>query len=333
MRKESNKLDKMDAFVVTKPLQYINVLNIESKNKKVLLLIDLFINAETIFKKIEKSSSYWEELYFFKNMDDALTWIIKNKKNFTTLYIDSDINRKNEFFLLRKLKISVYEEGLGTYQKDHYKPRRKFLGNIYLMLLRFLGHKNRRGGNKYTKNIIVYFPEFYKEYFKENKKNIMGFRKPFLRHIAECKDVEVFDNKIDLSEYIDKTVAIYISDWEIDEEAIKILNNISCEKRIIKPHPHQKNLNIIFNEDLFVPGELSAEILILKLMKIAKKIYLISKYSTSTIYYITHPKVEVINLDLTAGPYEDLESYMDAYLNLTKYIKNTFKYEESLPNL
>jgi hypothetical protein len=333
MRKESYKLEKIDAFVVTKPLQYINVLNIEAINKKVLLLVDLFINADIIFKKIEKSNTYWDELYFFHNMDETFTWLIKNKNKFNTLYIDSDINRKNEFFLLRKLNISIYEEGIGTYQKDHYKPRRKVLGNIYLLLLRLVGHKNRRGGNKYTKNIIVYFPEFYKEYVKDNKKYIRCFSKPFLIHINECRDVEVFENEIDFSDYIDKTVAIYISDWGMDEEAIKILDEISCEKKIIKPHPHQKNLNFIFNQCLIAPGELPAEILILKLMKIAKKLYIISKYSTSTIYYISNPKVEVINLNFTPMPNEDFESFMDAYLNLKKYINNICKYEEPLLNL
>lgn len=322
MRKELDELTKMDAFVVTKPLQYINVLNIETKNKKVLLLVDLFINAEIIFKKIEKSSSYWDELYFFKNMNEAFTWLIKNKKNFNTLYIDSDINRRDEFYSLRKLNISVYEEGIGTYQKNQYKPRTKILGNIYLTLMRFRGYKNRRGGNKYTKNIIVYFPEFYNQYLKEKKKNVIGFERPFLQHVNECNDLEVLDYNLNLSEFTDKTVALYISDWEMDEEAMKILNKITCDKRIIKPHPHQKNLNIIFNQDLIAPGELPAEILILKLLKVTKKLYIISKYSTSTIYYISNPKVEIINLDCTPGPYEDIESFMDAYLNLIKYIKS-----------
>ncbi len=314
-----------DVFIVTKPLQYINVLNIESKHKKVLIFVDLFVNAKIIFDQIENNNSYWHELYFFKNMDVVFNWIVKNKLYFNSIYIDSDINRRYEFFLLRKLNIILYEEGVGTYRRKQYMPRRKIIGNLYLAFLSLLGYKNRRGGSKYTKKIIVYFPAFYKSYIGEFKKDIIKFKLPFIDHIKNLKNIEIFNSKIKLSEFKNKTIAIYLPSWNINNSAIKIINELNCERRIVKLHPHTQNSNInplqIKDFDLSISPDIPAEILILNLIDVAKKIFIISEFSSSTMYFQSTSNIEIINIPISNKEiHNNTDSYLDAYHNLTAHI-------------
>jgi len=325
MSRELKELAKKDVYIVTKPIQYINVLNIESNHKKVLLFVDSFINAKVIFEKIKKRNFYWDELHFFENIDVTFNWLIENKKNFDTLYIDSDVNHRKEFSLLRNLNITVYEEGVGTYRKNQYKPRRKVLGSLFLLFLKIRGYKNRRGGNKYTQNIIVYFPDFYKNYLNENKKNVIGFRKPFIEHLKSCEEIDIFNQNINFSDLHNKNVLLYITDWEIDEKEMSIIKSTSCEMKIIKPHPHLKQVSNQDGFDMSIKGDMLAEILILRLIEVVSSLVIVSKYSTATIYFLNHPKIEIINVEMTSKHHNDMNSYLDAYKSLTTYIKNTSK--------
>jgi hypothetical protein len=322
--------NKLDAFVVTKPLQYINVLNINNSNSngKILLLIDVFHNASSFFEEVNNSSKYWNKCYFFPNMQEAFNWLIANKDLIESLYIDSDINNRKQFFKLRNLNIVVYEEGVGTYRKRQYKPTKKLLGNLYLLCLSIMGYKNRRGGNKYTKKIIVYFPEFYKSYISERKKAIESFNIPFNDHIKSSRVLEIFDFDINSSDYLNKTVALYLPGWDINKEGVNILNQLNCERRIIKQHPHpnpKTELNLL-DFDLVVSPDIPAEILILKLIEVAKKIFIISEFSSSTIYFYSNPKIKIINLPMLASEkHNDTKSYLEAYENLSAYINEKNK--------
>jgi hypothetical protein len=316
-------LNKKDVFVVTKPLQYVNVLNIISESQRVILVVDTFINSKDFFSKIENNSSYWSQFFYFETMAHLFRWLIKNKKQFNTLFIDSDLNYRTEFFKLKKLNITVYEEGLGMYRKRQVLPRRKFIGGIYLKLLSLIGYKNKRGGGKYTRNIIAYYPSFYKSYHNENTKKIFSFKKPFLEHLEQCANINVFSHNIDLKPYRDKTVLLYISSWEIDEEELNYIKSINCDIKILKPHPHIKKGVVNYFFDLVFPGQIPVEFLIYKLIKLSKKLIIVSKYSTSTIYFHNYSNVEIINLDIKPIPYNDIESYLDSYYRLTEHIKNS----------
>lgn len=314
-----------DVFVVTKPLQYINVLNIENNNKKILILVDSFINSEVIYNKIKSTSSYWSEVYLFKNMNETFNWLIKYKNYLNTLYIDSDLGWRKEFSILKNLNITVYEEGIGSYRKKQYKPRRRILGALYLLYLELLGYKNRRGGNKHTKNIIVYYPIFYKTYLNENKKNILSFKKDFIEHIQSCRELDIFNLNINLTCLTNKTVILYFSSWEIDMEDITLIRNIPHDISIIKLHPHRKTSHISPDFDITIVDAIPAELLILKIIKFAKHLTIVSKYSTSVIYFLSDPKITIINTFVPQIKYLDSSCYLDTYEKLTKYIYKGFK--------
>lgn len=316
-------MNKKDVFVVTKPLQYLNVLNIISERQKVILVLDAFINSKDFFFKIENNNSNWSQLFYFDTMENLFRWLIKNKKQLHTLFIDSDLNYRTEFSKLKKLNITVYEEGLGTYRKRQVIPRRKFIGGIYLKLLSLIGYKNKRGGGKYTRNIIVYHPSFYKSYHSDNTKTIFSFKKPFLEHLEQSVNINVFSHNIDLKSCKGKKVLIYISSWEIDEEELNYVKSISCDIKILKPHPHIKEDTVNDFFDLIFHGQIPVEFLIYELVKLSKKLIIVSKYSTSTIYFHNYSNVEIINLDIKPIPYNDIESYLDSYYRLTEHIKNS----------
>tara|TARA_B110000240_G_scaffold198026_1_gene255882 strand:- start:4268 stop:5212 length:945 start_codon:yes stop_codon:yes gene_type:complete len=314
-------MELKDVFVVTKPLQYINVLNIASKRPKVLIIVNAFVNSKEFFDNIQNNNSNWSKLFYFENMSESFLWLIKNKDHFDSLFIDSDLNYRGEFFKLRHLNISVYEEGMGIYRKRQVKPRRKIFGKLYLFFLSIRGYKNKRGGSRYTKNIIVYFPNFYRRYHNENIKNIVSFQKPFLEHLKYIDNLTIFKHNINLDICKDKTVLLYVSDWKIEDEDLKFISNFNSEIKVLKPHPHIKlNIDKKFI-DLVIPGEIPVEILITQIIKSSKILYIVSRYSSSTIYFLKIPNVRIINLDIRPDPYNDGESYMEAYKNLTQDIK------------
>lgn len=317
--KVPNKLILSDAFVVTKPLQYLNVLNIENVQYKTLLLIDCFANAKTVFKEIREKSDYWDYLYFFDDMADAFNWLLLNKSKIGTLYIDSDINHKRHFFNLRKLNITVYEEGLGTYRKSQYKPRRWFIGNCYLFFMRLLGYENRRGGNKYTKNIIVYNPRFYNFYISRQKKRVNNFKLPLLEHIVSSNEINVFNDTFNYSKFHEKTILLYIASWDIENIA-DYTKQLTVDYKFIKPHPHTNKNSMNGDFDVTISSTIPAEIFITNLIQYCKKLYIVSNYSSSVVYFVNNDKVDIINMPLKSLPHNDDSSYLDAYFSFIKYI-------------
>lgn len=316
---------KDDVFVVSKPLQYINVLNIDTKRNKILLIIDSFKNSESFFLKLKTSDSNWKYIFYFKTVYDSFDWILKNKNKIQTLFIDSDINYKRQFYLLRKLNITVYEEGVGSYRKKQHKPR-TLTGKIFLYFQSIVGFKNRRGGGRYTSNIIVYNPDFYKTYLNETKKNVSGFTKPFRDHIFDCKNLSVFNNKPNLDFCKNKTVALLLSSWDLSSDHLNYLKEIDCNIKLFKPHPNIKENfeNDLAYIDLILPNEIPAEIILSDLIELSKKVILISSYSSTSVYFLKEDNLQIINLKAKETPFNDQNSYYDAYNNLSDFIINNY---------
>lgn len=316
---------KNDVFLITKPIQYINVLNIENSNNKVLLIVDSFTDAFLFYKNVRKISTYWTKIYFFNNLVDVFKWLIYHRSKFKTLYIDSDINHKFEFFRLRKLNITVYEEGVGTYRDSQYKPQRKFLGSLFLFCLEIIGFKNRRGGSRFTKNIIVYFPIFYKNYLKECKKNILGFKKDFMSHVLEFNEIDLFNIELDFSIFCDKQVVLYLPSWEVNEYELKLLYDMESDFKIIKKHPHSKNFYNLHDFNFIITGNVPSELLIVKFLSVVSRLIIVSQFSSSTIYFSNLPNVEIVNTEVVTDVYDDIESYYRTYYSLVNYINSTRK--------
>ena len=318
-------MDKcFEAYIVTKPLQYINVLNISSSEPKVLLLINSFYNSKSFFEIINKNSDYWDDTFFFNSVLDSLKWLIDNKKNLKTIYTDSDFNHIKQFYLLKNYNITVYEEGIGTYRKKLHMPR-TFYGRFYQFLKVVLGFKNRRGGSRFTKNVIVYYPDFYVSYLHEKSKKVSKFKLPLIEHIAKLEINKIFQNIPNLNFCKNKNVVIFISSPNILKSELEFVFNQKSDVKLLKPHPHIKNNNKEYGKfDFIISNEIPSEILINQLIKIVKKITIISNFSSSTIYFLKHPKIGVINLPLFNISYNDSGSYMDTYKNLNKHIYNHY---------
>ena len=104
-----------------------------------------------------------------------------------------------------------------------------------------------------------------------------------------------------------------------------LLSSFKFPINIIKLHPHVKNKDVNALEfkdfDLSVAADLPAEILILNLINISKKIFIISEFSTATIYFQSISNVEIINIPFSEEEiYDNNDSYLDAYNNLNAHI-------------
>jgi hypothetical protein len=83
--------EKRSLYIVTKPLQYINAHNIKDEQKKDLVIIPYFNNAQWFIDNIVPESERWNNIYKANSRNQILFKILlKNKINIIKIYIDSD---------------------------------------------------------------------------------------------------------------------------------------------------------------------------------------------------------------------------------------------------
>ncbi|MGG5905538.1 hypothetical protein, partial [Sphingobacterium daejeonense] len=152
------------AFIISKPLQYFNVCNIEDFSLKVLIIVNAFNGAEKLFLDIKNKSNYWDEVLFCNNYSEAFYSIRNN--SYDKLYIDGDYSFSmiKELRKFRSIEIFVYEEGIGTYtnnirnivQQNKYGRGsffQKIKWSLTSIFFKLNGHENYHGGFSGTKGI------------------------------------------------------------------------------------------------------------------------------------------------------------------------------------
>lgn len=305
-------MNKYNVIIATSAYQLINVLNLQITFKNsILCIVDSFAGAFELFQKL-KNMEKFKFIHFFSTEIDAYRWVISEKDSFKLLFIDSDINKKKLMFILRKLTIFVYEEGVGTYSKKHYYPSRPFVGNFRLMLLNIFGYKNRRGGDRYVKGLVVYRDDFYKKFIC-NKKTILTFNKPFLTHLLSDDLKRIFCTNLDFKSLKNLNVAIYIGSWIANHKKVNnILSSLRIDHKIYKPHPHTSNGIECDGYDDVVLSNYPAELLIYNVLMFAKDVIVISEYSTSMVYFESYKNIKHIKLDINN------KDYVQTYNSLVK---------------
>jgi hypothetical protein len=290
--------------MVSKPLQYVNVTNIECEGKKILLLVDSFYDAKRIHDIIKREKNDWEDVIIFPEKKDVYSWLVKNIKSINNLFVDADVGYRSFIYKLRKIKIFIYEEGLGTYVSERrklIKPinariyQRSYWGyiyrDIYWFINELIGYKDRIGGDKYIYGLILYYPGYYLKNIKNNEKKIFSFKENFLINLEKSCNKSLFGCDFIDDKYCDKTVLVYLTGWDV----MKGLENTKgFDYKIIKPHPHIKDSR---NDgyDVCVPGYVMSEYVIIELLKKVKKLVIVSSYSYSVIHFYNNPKISIIN--------------------------------------
>lgn len=290
---------KKSVFIVTKPLQYFNSKNILDLNPKVLLLVDLFSEAEPIFKKIKTESSYWDESHFFKKFQYSFIWIFRNKRNISNLYIPTDIGLQMFFFLkmMGNLNIYIYEEGIGNYTSIISEFKKQPLLNR--MVYKIFNLQTFFGGSVFVKGTILYQIEKHRRTVPVYKKQRIPFKKNFIENLKLDKDLDLFfpqELHAVVSNLKGKNVLLYITSWKINPNIDKYLKEFPDFFMILKPHPHIREITTKDDFNLIVQGLVPVEILILKIKHYCKKLVVFHENSSSALYLKNDEILKLINI-------------------------------------
>jgi hypothetical protein len=275
-------MNSKSAFIVTKPLQYINCLNILDDNKKDLYIIDQFSDADNFIEKIKiHNGYYWENIFFFKTKELALLYVLLKKKNYYKIFLDSDFGIILRFllsFLSNKL-IAVYDEGFASYAKNLRNPT-TLKHKLLLLIDKLQGGENWSGGCKNTSIIYLYHPRLFNNLVGNfNEKIIAPFKNIYSEHLLQIKELnEFFDDSSIFGELLNKDVIIYFSGYSIKLEYKKIIDSYPGFIKVLKPHPNIKNLNKS-DFDYYIENNIPAELVVFRLEKIVNNLIIIHEGS------------------------------------------------------
>ena len=227
MERTTNRSNQLkNAYIVTRPIQYINVLNIPDNNinVKALLLVDTFAGANEFAKVQQESvSCVWNEIIVFKDVYNALQWAVNHKSEIDSLYTFSDYGVKIHWYLnkLPNVNIYLYEEGTATYVS-------RFQGenSLQTFILRFLNKTwhtgSYIGSYSRTKAIYAYNTELFKKLKPFCKRQILPFNNTLFDHLKNNKDSLDYFMYKELPSVIPSKVLMYLSGWDYNDEVEKI---------------------------------------------------------------------------------------------------------------
>ena len=78
----------MNYFIVTTPLQYLNVLNIDVVGKRCVLILGGFCNSEQFYNDIVVKNNLWDLYKYFEKYNLLYQYVIQNVTNEDKLFID-----------------------------------------------------------------------------------------------------------------------------------------------------------------------------------------------------------------------------------------------------
>ena len=222
-----------------------------------------FNNSKKLFQRImlEKLNSKINYKYFNK-YSDAFKYAVSSKGSEVFIHWDVGFRMSLQLSLMiwiNKLKINIYEEGVGTYKNSIFMGIKKFL---------FLkaGVSVNCGGHKSTQAIYVYKPSEYKKNAHKAAKSIIKINESIDSFLEKNRskleyifDASTLKSKI-LKDRLD-SCTIYMTNYEINMVELDGLQR-GAGRFIVKPHPHMMADIRIGSESLICNNEIPAELLI-----------------------------------------------------------------------
>ncbi|GAB6278098.1 MAG: hypothetical protein STSR0006_00930 [Lentimicrobium sp.] len=310
---------KKSAYIITKPLQYINATNIPDNSDKDCLLIKGFYDFDNFLLSVKQYSTHWSNIIVFETRIKALLYILFNKNKYSNIYLHSDSNLSTRLLLLLfQLNVFVYEEGVGNYEYVPKVPNCNYFKRIIKQLeFKFLG-PNFFGSFIKTEGIYLYYPEVFKILRSDfSEKKIKKFKSNFSDHINSLQEIKNLFPKDLRNRLSGQNVIIYILSWDYDLKYKTIIKTYPGYIRILKPHPHTNVIKDIKDDfDIIISNSVPAELLISELISITKSIVIIH-HGSSTLLNIVDYKI--FDYNLQNG---DIREEYDIILNLIRDVKS-----------
>jgi len=237
-----------DIYVVSKPLQYFNVRNIVDRDRrshKTLIILGFFIDSDSFTDSVREYDDIWDEVIYMRSKPKEYFYLLFHRCD--KLYVELDAS-----FVLGVLssfgcykQMYIYEEGYGSYRRDRWGGAKG--------LKRWINHltgvgERVAGFSRFLTGQYLYLPELYTKLFPGYDKPIYSFRKPFLKHLRDEKELflKLSAGYETFSALQNKKVGIYLTTHEINGV---ILEEILKQKSMydvffVKPHPHLRDLSL-----------------------------------------------------------------------------------------
>ncbi|MGN6621339.1 MAG: hypothetical protein ACTHKR_09800 [Sphingomonas sp.] len=287
------------AFIVTKPLQLLNALNLAEQegilNRSNFLIVDTFADSKLIFSNAADQDWAGAKWTFLQSRNDITKHFKKEK--YDTVFVDSDVGIANLWFLLkikiwsRAKRIKVYEEGVGSYRNDLYPPIK---GRIY----RILGIGSYFGGCLFTSAVYVFDPLLYISRLPFAKRRVKRIKTPlgefFKRHEETIKSIVAYPDA--LLPRGGGDCHIYLTSWVVNEAFLKAFSR-SAGVRVIKPHPAIRQPEMMFGavDGIIVPGRIPAEVLLLDALEKFPNVVVYHEGSSASAY-IKHEAIKYVDV-------------------------------------
>lgn len=282
-----------NVFIATKPLQIcickcvITSLDIEDDSE--IYLIPHFENYTEHTKVHSDSPVYVKPNNIFSSKHELISKI--DLSTVDNIYFDSDIGLKNYIYLARlkvrkpKVKLHIFEEGVGTYKTKLRTGLKKYIGQVF-------GIGSHMGGAIFIENAYVFRPKYYNRLFNTSKgKKITFSLQEFIdSNFAELNDF--YQKYLEINP-TSKDACVYLPNWWINCDDLKILKS-NNEDKYIKLHPHFQRYKGADSVNI-VPGLVLGEFFIKLLLQKYQRVTVYHRNS-SVFLYINSRKLVLIDL-------------------------------------
>lgn len=286
------------AFVVTKPIQLVFAVGIirqlELRDAACLIMTDDFKDAYYVCRRASEVD--WDlssvGIKFCADRSDAER--IAAKLGAKQIFVDSDVGLKRFLLLLRtqirikRPRIWVYEEGVGTYRTDLYEH------GLKRRIFDVVGVGTRFGGSRFTSGIFVRDPDRFRKLFPNNSSEV--------RHI-ECTPSEMLSENLEqwseifgyrpVSASSESACALYLSNWLVHQSGLEHLRKFLGD-RYFKPHPHIKTLPEVTDIAL-VSATAPAELVLMDLLE-KYTCVTVFHHGSSVEHYVTDERIAYVRL-------------------------------------
>ncbi len=294
---------KSSVFIVTRPIQYINVLNIprvnDSNRVRVLILVNSFNGYEDIIK--HSQDAFWFKIIVASSVYKAIDWVIKSQSSIDSLYLFSDYGIRIHLKLnrLHNVSIFLYEEGVATYNRS-FSSGFGIRSLLFKICDRSLFSGCYIGNYPNLKGIYVYNVKLFRQLKPFCSHPVYTFEKNFFENIRTNERIAFLVYKENIDYLTGKNVLLYLSDWNYDSKIIDICLQYHDYIKILKPHPHLNSDDKFDNLfDIKIDSKFIAETLIVTILQKAKSLIVVHNNSSVILHFLTNPIFHDINLHKT----------------------------------
>ncbi|MEX6253040.1 hypothetical protein [Providencia hangzhouensis] len=309
------------AFICTKPVHLVSILDILNQGKpenSVLIIVDSFISAYDFFiccKENIKTLGF-SECVFFKTELSASEYI--NLNLIDIVYSNWDL--ECWYYNLSKAKVITFDDGFFSYLKDFGR------GSHFSLFLRYLKgffkphERCLLSHGKLTKGGFFFYHDYHKKIFPFYNKKRYSYTATFTELLNAYSDVlsKIYEPvNLNLSDYENKNIVLYLTSSNITKSEFNIVNDIECDILLVKPHPHIKRDDFIF--DCFshkIKSNAPAEIIFSMLVGVANKVTLVHSNSSIALHY-SNDKSKVLFVNVCGD-----EIKKKKFLNMENFLKS-----------